>query len=640
VADDSGRPRRGRKEGSLDPAWPEHRRLFAQRLRALRGDCNNPAYRTLSKLSHCGSGSLSDAAGGRRFPTWETTRGYVTGCLRYAGRDHEVDRLLAHWRRWWEESSAFERAFREHQRQASAAAVTGPRRTAVEEAGRSDVPARQSGPTAGSGISGPPDASPGASLTLTRSQRPAWRRWPSSRFKALAATLTLLMIGLVDDGAAHPRPAMTGLYNVAVAPFQWSGPAPRSDLATRLETALFGELKHWSQGLPAIQLRAPQDVAAIEPPEAPARDRSFAAVAQEHGADVVVTGLLHASAGRLTVTIELFLTDRAFGETPEFVGRHEISVTEPLDVFSQNVTFGEDLAEGTVRQVKGVVAFVRGLGDYARDDFVRAESRFLQAAEEFDLVDRLPGRHTLHKEVLYLMLGNAVGRGDIARVNQSAGHYRQALIHNPGYLRAKIGLAEATRAAVPCRPQQKTGRSLRLALETYRAALASGQDGGGANQVLLEMKTHLGLGLTYQCLAIAREGSYWAHADNEFAAVLRLGVAKPPVGEGVRHSLRLAAEARAGQALIAFMTADQPGAAQFGGYPAAAEAYEEALQLLGRIDVTRPTNVQRELTFLRNLRSVYRAMHESARLAEVDERIAATSTRLVSMEDRGWRHGN
>lgn len=104
--------RRGRREETLNATLPAHRLAFAARLRDLRTECGRPPYRTLSRLAHCGSGSLCEAAGGNRFPTWETTRGFVTGCLRHAGREQEIDLLLPRWRHAWAEADLLEQAQR------------------------------------------------------------------------------------------------------------------------------------------------------------------------------------------------------------------------------------------------------------------------------------------------------------------------------------------------------------------------------------------------------------------------------------------------------------------------------------------------------------------------------------------------
>ena len=105
----SGTARRGRRESRLDASAPPHRRAFAQRLRDLRAECHTPPYRVLSGLAHAATGTLSEAASGRRLPTWETTRAYVTGCLRHAGRGTELARELSRWRAAWERAERTER---------------------------------------------------------------------------------------------------------------------------------------------------------------------------------------------------------------------------------------------------------------------------------------------------------------------------------------------------------------------------------------------------------------------------------------------------------------------------------------------------------------------------------------------------
>jgi hypothetical protein len=443
------------------------------------------------------------------------------------------------------------------------------------------------------------------------------------------------MMGLVEGSVPPQRPLMTGLYNIAVAPFAWSGPVRDAHLAGRLETALVKDLEHWSENVPAIQVRGPDQLDAVEPDARQGDDRSFERVALEHNADVVLAGRFHSAAGRVTVTIEVFLSDRTFGETPEFVGRHEITVTEPVDVLRGNVTLNEELASGALHYLKAVVAFVRGLGEYALNDFAGAEGEFVAAEKEFDRADTVPGTRTARREVLHLMLGNAVGRGDTARVDQAADYYRRALSENPSYQRAKIGLAEATRASVRCRPQEADGRRLGHAVDHYRAALAMASDGDAAHRAFVEMKARLGLGLTYQCLAVGGLGAHWAAANAEFAAVLRLHASAHLSDGSARHALRLAAEARAGEALTAFLTVGRPEEARYGGYPAAATAYEEALRLLHRIDVVRLANLEREVILLRNLRAVYQAWPAAGKLAEVDQRIASVDERLAATAKPG-----
>lgn len=607
----------------MDAAQPEHRLLFATRLRDLRRECGQPPYRTLSRLAHCGSGSLSEAAGGRRFPSWETTRGYVTGCLRHAGRETEIDQVLPRWRRTWEETEVRERAFRMDP--APTTPVNGtPAPNGTPPSPGTGTPAHN-GAAAHDALSSrdgaPADdhssllpAMPVRQVRTYPDAEPAWApsqpgpgRAGSARRRvvlraAAAVVIVLTLLGTMAAArSAPPAPVpMAGLYNILVAPF---------DSLPGLEQTIVRDLRDWAGTDSAIETRGP---AAINPVTGDERYREAALtrLAETHQADVVLTGRRHAVGDRWTVVIELLLTARVFGETPEFVGRHEFRLSEPADLVRGNVELSRRLADDALGYVKAVVAFVRGLGNYALDDYRGAEREFRTADHELTSVS------SARAEVVQLMLGNAIGRE--RRYGEAAATFRRALEQEPGYARATVGLAEALRAEAGCDRGGDGTRPLREALGFYQAALT------GRHDVLLEMKAHLGLGLTYQCLSIAHAGDHWQEATAEFAAVLHAHEAARLTEEAGRQSLRLAAEARAGQALVIFLTRSGPPDAQQRKLARAAEAYEEALGLLGRIGVTRPTIRQRELVFLKNLREVYRAQNASAKVAAIDERIRKT----------------
>lgn len=102
----SGNPprRAGAPEKRIDPSLPEHSREFAQALRELRTQCGSPSYDELGKHAHFSPATLSVAASGRRLPTLEVTTGFVTGCLRYASREQDLEQVLEQWRARWHEA--------------------------------------------------------------------------------------------------------------------------------------------------------------------------------------------------------------------------------------------------------------------------------------------------------------------------------------------------------------------------------------------------------------------------------------------------------------------------------------------------------------------------------------------------------
>lgn len=82
-----------RTEKPIDPDRGEAAR-FAAQLRALRAGAGMPTYRELAARTAYSVTQLSQAAAGRRLPTWPVTRAYVEAC----GGD------LEHWKRVWEKA--------------------------------------------------------------------------------------------------------------------------------------------------------------------------------------------------------------------------------------------------------------------------------------------------------------------------------------------------------------------------------------------------------------------------------------------------------------------------------------------------------------------------------------------------------
>jgi hypothetical protein len=558
-----GPPRRGRKDAPLDPAAPPHRRELAQQLRDLKAECGGPTYRVLSDLSHCASGTLSEAANGRRLPTWETTRAFVTGCLRHAGREAEASRMCAQWRVRWD-------------------------RAAAAEAEHDPAPP----PAPGLDRPAPAPARPGGTVR-----------------RLVAAAVAVALLCTLAGSVAPEPPPMTGLFNVVLAPFRWSGPDPVAVVAPRLEAAIRGELRAWSTRTPSAQTRGPERVRGIDD------EADFARAAGTHGADVVLRPDFRMAGDGLTVTIEIFIAERALGETPEFAGLHALGITEPADVIDRDLRLNEELAESTVRYLDAVVAFVRGLGAYGRGELTAAEEQFQLADRALETVERGPGGHRIRREVVHLMLGNTVGAADPAR---AAAHFRRAAADAPGYRRAEMGLAETARTTAQCRPGDANRAHLAEAIGHYRRALTMDPAGDPTPAAFLDMRARLGLGLAYQCLSLAGDASRWTPAETEFAAVVRLYRSARLSSGSARQARWFAAEARAGQALNALADA-RPAAA--------AVAYEDALALLAGMDVVRPAFVEREIVLLRNLRTTYVRLGRTADVTRVDQRITAAERR-------------
>jgi tetratricopeptide (TPR) repeat protein len=454
----------------------------------------------------------------------------------------------------------------------------------------------------------------------------------------LAATVGLaLLSGSATAVPPRPEPPMTGLFNVLVVPFATGGPPPAATAtaADRLQARLLGPLRRWSSGVPGLGMRVLGGPVGESSGGAPARAGALDRLARRHGADLVLAGRVGAAGQGLTISVDLFVTERTLGETPEFVGLHTMSITEPGDILAGNWQLSDRLADGVLHHVEGIVGFTRGLGEYALDDFPAATRWFIAAEAHFEAAGsspagRSPANRIAGREVVDLMLGNAIGRTDIRRAGEAERRYRHALAINPSYHRALIGLAESSRAAAHCDGRRPDAVPLRRSLTAYGAALAVlDRPGHAVDQTLLEMKARLGLGLAYLCLSLSVRPDRWAQAMTELSEVVRLQRATRLSAPGTRHGLRLAAEAEAGIALTALLTG------RYGGYPAAAAAYRRALASLAAIDVVRPTNLDRRRVYLCNLRSVYRKLGDPAAIADVDRLIAETDRRHAAIAAPG-----
>ncbi|MFG1604523.1 tetratricopeptide repeat protein [Actinoplanes sp. NPDC049265] len=543
--------RRGRREAELDETVPANLRDFAQRLRDLRAECGNPPYRVLSGLAHCATSTLSEAAGGRRLPSWETTRAYVIGCLRHAGRTDELVRELPRWEARWHQAGL------------------------APDASPAPMPFEPGAPAVAE-LPGVADAPAVAGVAAAPARR-------TRTVTAVVAALVAVAAVVAGDQRSVPTP-MAGAFNVLV--LTAAGPS--------VARALDRDLRAWAGDSAAIQIKALAD-----PPGA-----DLAGTAAEQNADVVLRPSVRPAGARTVTTVEIFLGDRPLGETPEFGGRHDLTLTEPAG------TTGE-LSDATRHYLAAVVSFVRGLGAYADDDYETAESHFVRAGTELELIGAEVRGPVVHRAVVDLMAGNAAGRRNPQR---SIAYFQRALEAQPGYGRALVGLAEAYRAGVNCRPGADVS-GLDRAEENYRAYLSGPPESG-----LLGLKAHLGLGLGAACRGQhgSTRGAYTA-ADREFGEVLRL---RPAVADSA-HARWLAAEATAGLGLDALLAR--------GDDATAAGRYEQAIALMETIDAPLPVYLRRELVFLTVLRGCYERLDQPNQVLETSDRMLTADRRLTEL---------
>ncbi|MGQ4619849.1 helix-turn-helix domain-containing protein [Nocardia sp. R7R-8] len=83
----------GRPERPLDPNGGPVA-SFAQSLRELRQQAGNPKYLQMARMTGRSRTALSEAAGGERLPSWETTEAFVKAC---DGSDYELSARRRAW---------------------------------------------------------------------------------------------------------------------------------------------------------------------------------------------------------------------------------------------------------------------------------------------------------------------------------------------------------------------------------------------------------------------------------------------------------------------------------------------------------------------------------------------------------------
>ncbi|GLZ00326.1 hypothetical protein Acsp02_75780 [Actinoplanes sp. NBRC 103695] len=469
--------RRGRRESRLDAAAPVHRRAFAQRLRDLRAECRTPSYRVLSSLAHCATGTLSEAASGRRLPTWETTRAYVTGCLRHAGRDLGLAAELDRWRADWERAARAER---------TPYTPFAPR-----------VPAPSAVPRARRG-----------------------RRTRPLLFLPIVLLVILTVAGL-RVGRPVGAPPMSGLFNVLLAAPERTGAVPAA--ADRLHALLEGDLRAWSAETSAVQVRIPEDTSPGD----------LGTLADQQNADVVLRPVLAGDDGVRSLTaVEIYLTGRALGGTPEYAGVYRLGLLEPTG-YHPGVT--GDVRPAVLSYRNAVLSVVRGAGAYAYGDFAAAESHFAGAGDELRLVGDA-GERPVGRATTDLLLGIARTAQDPARAVEPL---ERAAADDP---RAHVALGAALSALARCdRPSSDVAGRLDDADAHYERFLRRPPDEGPG---LLDMTAHYNLGRNAECQGRAGLAGAWARAGREYAEVLRLRETTRLTGARAREATVLAEKAR------------------------------------------------------------------------------------------------
>lgn len=355
---------------------------------------------------------------------------------------------------------------------------------------------------------------------------------------------------------------MTGAFNVAVADFEIAGDAISREEATQLALQAYTYLEqNVSESAAALglepALRGPEQVGRVRGADAAERAAAAAEVAERHGADVVVYGVVDSAATPWTVTPEFYVREQSFEQAAELTGQHDLGQPIPLSGQS-DIVRRLGLSEELEPRLRLLSAVTFALAFYADGQYGRA----LELLEGFDATVTDEERRADH--LLALLLGNAAGRqGDYDRAEA---YYKRSLAADPEYARAYIGLGSAAYGrAIAAEPTDADG--LHEALALYDRALTAAHRPALAD---VEAKVHFGRGQSLLALGLLGEGL--GPAATEFEAVIAA------YGDGANPRLReLASESHGRLGLIYRTTGEQT--ADAGQLRAALAEYERAAEL-------------------------------------------------------------
>jgi tetratricopeptide (TPR) repeat protein len=372
-----------------------------------------------------------------------------------------------------------------------------------------------------------------------------------------------------DDESSSSPSKMTGVFNVAVAPFGVAGgggDARAKDVAASIAQAAYEGIRR--NAAAGTQVRSPTEVG---PPG------SLDALARTINADVVVYGDLRDGPLRSRITPKLYVAPRLLPGAEELVGG--LALGAPIISTGSALANPEtrrDLAKRVGRRTAALSEFVAGVGSFARNQFERSRRQFQRARASLAPAEG--------QALVYLFMGSAAAR--LGRYQAATEHYEQALIASPGYSRARLGLAEVLfqRGKRDCTARTVRLGLLRRARAQYIAARSSPDRPGLAD---IPVKVSLGLGRIDVCLAQSGDGARWAAAREHLRAV---------VAEFDRGNARMREPAAQAYAALAIADAPAAGAPKEQYDPAIADL-EAALRL-----TTDPEHERAFKTALQHLR--------------------------------------
>lgn len=343
---------------------------------------------------------------------------------------------------------------------------------------------------------------------------PFMRRHLAATLAGVTAALGLVGVALLARPAEPPP--MSGLFNIAVAPFSeidGQGNAQRWDQGVKVSESIVSRLRDEFEAIPEmkgiVEVRG-QNVEPIMGRTSADRQDAAHRLADKLRAQLLIYGVLEKD-GTRTVFSPGFYINR-LDEAEELLGPNHLGGPVPLSGPAGELSQVFLVSEASRARTEALSLFSVGLTFWAA-------GRPARAVEYFERAGRVDGWDDKDgKEVLYLFLGtayrdrNADGDPDRARAA-----YAAAVGLNPEYARAHLGLGNLHYAEF-----ERSGRvdttALDRALDDFQRAASSKFRPGTA---YVDAKIHLALGNVYVVKAQLGSPELFPMAEEQFRQIVK-----------------------------------------------------------------------------------------------------------------------
>jgi tetratricopeptide (TPR) repeat protein len=329
-------------------------------------------------------------------------------------------------------------------------------------------------------------------------------KWVVAAISLAAAIVALAPVVWSTGGVEKMR----GGLNILIAPFQLPSGREKDAETFSVASGLRQTVERERESVaPVIAVRA-GDMSATSESQA-------ADLADENGAQIVIYGSVERDGPRWLARPYIFVRPRWL------TGAEELGGVYPLNrmnlgalAIERDVAGRTLLGREVTTEVDALSQFAVGLSWFQAGRWARAISYFRMA--------RIVNRDPRLRQMILLFEGNAEGRkGNFSEASRS---YDRALISDPGWQRARLGLTEIKlhEAQGDC-TRTVDGDRLRAVAQNFAGLAGEKINRQPIVRRAIELRADLGRARAELCLSQARVASKWEVSIRDFRRVLQLG---------------------------------------------------------------------------------------------------------------------